>query len=431
MNALDAFKRSLADHLDGKPAVAVSVCSAHPIVLQALFRSALHYNTFALIETTPAQVNHSGGYTGFTPGRFVSEVYRIAKIEGFPDHRILFGADHLGPSHWRRLPIAEAMNEAKCLAKEYLRVGYQKIHIDTSQPCCDDPSVLPLSVMAARSAELAALCEESVKSVRPFYVLGSEVPLPGGGCGKLGIPHTSRQSLDTTLSEFLQAFKNRKLESAWERVYAMVVEAGVTFHGDRIHDFKPLPDLAQAISRYSGMVFEAHSTDFQRPDILKRMVENRFFILKVGPWLTYTLREALFLLELMERDMDGEPAARFQDTLIQAMLQNPEYWRDYYLGNEKQVLYQLSYSYLDRCRYYLLLPEVIAAQNRLLKNLGPAVPETLISQYMPHQYLKVRSMGLSQDPRELIIDRICDVLGYYMEAGGRFSDKADSLIPVE
>lgn len=429
MNGLDAFKRSLADHLSGKTAVAVSVCSSHPIVLQALFRAALHYDTFALIETTPAQVNLTGGYSRLTPEKFVSSVYQIANVERFPYHRILFGADHLGPSHWCELASDEAMQEAKRLAAEYLRAGYQKIHIDTSLPCRDEPLPLPLSLIAERSAELVAYCEEERKSDRVVYILGSEVPVPGGGERK-AVSSTS-ESLDATINQLLQAFENRKMAGVWKRVVALVVEAGVTFSGDRIQEFNPLPDLAHAISRYPGLVFEAHSTDFQMPDTLNRMVENRFFILKVGPWLTHNLKESLFLLELMERDLGCKPASRFKNTLEKAMLKNPIHWKNYYSGNEKAVLYQISHSYLDRSRYYMALPEVVSAKKRLLRNLGSGIPETLVSQYMPNQYFKVRSRRLSQGPMDLMIDRICDVLAYYMEAGVRPSGKADWAMSVE
>ena len=46
-----------------------------------------------------------------------------------------------------------------------------------------------------------------------------------------------------------------------------------------------------------GLVFEAHSTDYQPPESLSRLVIDGFAILKVGPGLTFALREALYALD--------------------------------------------------------------------------------------------------------------------------------------
>lgn len=423
MNAVDRFQHALADHLTGKPTVAVSVCSAHPDVLSALFRSALEHGTLALIETTPSQVNLSSGYTGLSPERLVSRVMEIATAEGFAEDRILLGADHLGPAQWRHMRADDAMSAAERLAVAYVRAGYRKIHLDASRPCADDPIHLPLEVTAHRCAHLAAACEEAGPAASLIYVVGSDVPTPGGDTDTHQSHVTRPEDLERTLSVFSDVFAARGLGEAWRRVVGVVVAAGVTFGEDFIVDYAPLPELARAIACHAGLVFEAHSTDYQRPEDLKRMVENHFFILKVGPWLTYTLREALFLLELMEREMAPSHASRFRKTLISAMMKNPVHWQGYYGESGQAISLGLSYGYSDRCRYYLSDPAVVEARERLLKNLGPQIPESLISQYMPMQYPKVRAGRLAPHPRELMIDRIRDVLGHYMAAGVRLSPK--------
>ena len=51
------------------------------------------------------------------------------------------------------------------------------------------------------------------------------------------------------------------------------------------------------------IVYEAHSTDYQKKDSLKKMVEDNFAILKVGPWLTFAFREAVFALAKIEEEL--------------------------------------------------------------------------------------------------------------------------------
>ena len=111
MNALDEFVAQLERNRRGQGGVAVSVCSAHPLVLRAAFRSALRYDTFALIESTSNQVDQYGGYTGMKPADFAALVRRIAEEEGFPAERVLLGGDHLGPNTWRQFGSVKAMQE--------------------------------------------------------------------------------------------------------------------------------------------------------------------------------------------------------------------------------------------------------------------------------------------------------------------------------
>ena len=95
--------------------------------------------SICLIESTSNQVDQEGGYTGKKPVDFVGYVKSIASRVGFPEEMILLGGDHLGPNKWQDLPAREAMNHAKVLVEEYVKAGFQKIHLDTSMFCADDP----------------------------------------------------------------------------------------------------------------------------------------------------------------------------------------------------------------------------------------------------------------------------------------------------
>lgn len=51
------------------------------------------------------------------------------------------------------------------------------------------------------------------------------------------------------------------------------------------------------------MVYEAHSTDYQTQAAYRELVRDHFAILKVGPALTFALREAIFALAQIEQEL--------------------------------------------------------------------------------------------------------------------------------
>jgi tagatose-1,6-bisphosphate aldolase non-catalytic subunit AgaZ/GatZ len=63
---LDLLRR----HATGDRVGITSVCSAHPVVIEAALRQGKQDESVVLIEATCNQVNHEGGYTGMTPSDF-------------------------------------------------------------------------------------------------------------------------------------------------------------------------------------------------------------------------------------------------------------------------------------------------------------------------------------------------------------------------
>ena len=417
MNALDEFVSQLERNRRGQGGVAVSVCSAHPLVLRAAFRSALRYDTFALIESTSNQVDQYGGYTGMKPADFAALVRRIAEEEGFPTGRVLLGGDHLGPNSWRHLGSEKAMQETLQLVRSYVQAGYRKIHLDASFVCTDDAGPLSDEVVARRCAQMAQVAEEAASGEKPIYVVGTEVPTPGGTQVDEGMHVTSPADVERTLGVFRETFLAHGLSDAWSRVVGLVIQPGVEFGDAMVHDYQPTPALTAVIDRQPGLAYEAHSTDYQSGSNLARLARNHFFILKVGPWLTYALREGLFSLECIERELNPANPSRFRETLAGVMKSDPKYWEKYYSGSADEVDYKIAFSYSDRARYYLGHKDVADSLNRLLDNLSPEVPDGLISQYLPLQYQAVREGRLGKHPMDLAVDRVSNVLDLYFEAG--------------
>ena len=391
-----------------------SVCSAHPWVIEAAVRQAKQDNTIFLVESTSSQVNQEGGYTGQAPQAFADFVYSTATRAGFSVDQIVLGGDHLGPFPWRGHDASIAMEKAYALVRACVLAGYQKIHLDASMSCADDPpNTLDAQVVAERAAVLAEAAERAFAelppdSEPPVYVIGTEVPAPGGET-KAGAPPdvTAADHVQHTLEAFQSAFAERKLSGAWDRVVALVVQPGVEF-GDEVvfpYDREKARHLSAALPKEPFIVYEAHSTDYQSSRALGQMVEDHFAILKVGPWLTFAFREAIVALSAMERELLlGKKAVRLSDVpraLENAMLRDPSYWRSYYHGDEAQQRFSRVYSYSDRCRYYWPVPEVQEEVSRLLGNLeNEVLPATLISQFLPLEYEAVR-VGLHGLDREI------------------------------
>jgi len=428
---LSALPDIVAAHKRGVPVGIYSVCSAHPFVLAAAAQQALQDRAPLLVESTCNQVNQEGGYTGLTPAAFRDYLGSIADRFSLPRQRLILGGDHLGPGPWQHEPAERAMAKARALVRDCARAGYTKIHLDASTRCADDPPGIPLdrAVAAARAAGLCLAAEQarlSEDQPAPCYVIGTEVPPPGGAQGHAGAPAVTRpEDVQETIAATRQAFRRRGLEAAWERVVAVVVQPGVEF-GDDVsfaYDRRAAAPLSRFIAGDERLVFEAHSTDYQTRDVLRALVEDHFAILKVGPALTFAFREAVFALAQMETEWlsnrAGVVLSDIRRVLDQAMTAQPGYWRNYYTGSQAEVLFARRYSYSDRSRYYWPDPNVQKSLARLLDNLARyPVPLTLLSQFLPVQYARVRAGRLENAPRALIHAQIRAVLDDYAYACG-------------
>ncbi|MBT9330111.1 D-tagatose-bisphosphate aldolase, class II, non-catalytic subunit [Paracidobacterium acidisoli] len=397
-----------------------SVCSAHPWVLEAAMRSALDDEKPLLIEATCNQVNQFGGYTGMKPKDFCAYVESIAKRVGFPTERLLLGGDHLGPHPWRHLPAAEAMKNATDLVADFVQAGFTKIHLDTSMPCEGDPVPFPDEVIAERAAALAKVAEGSAGHDRLRYVIGTEVPTPGGSVEELSVSVTRPEASEQALSVHREAFSADGIDDAWKRVIALVVQPGVEFgHEDVVdYDAAKAQTLCTLLGRHSELIFEAHSTDYQKPEAYAQLVRDGFAILKVGPALTFAMREALLALEAIERYTVPEGRrSHLEETLQRVMKAHPENWEHHYHGDALTVERLLIHSYSDRVRYYWHDAEIAASVSRLIENLEQArIPETLLSAYLPVQYERVREGSLENAPVALILDQIITALRPYQQA---------------
>lgn len=401
-----------------------SYCSANELVLETALRRAKLLNQPVLIEATANQVNQYGGYTGMLPKDFYKLVLDMAKRIGLPEQMVILAGDHLGPLTWQSLPEAEAMEKSIELVYQYARAGFTKIHLDTSMKVADDAEgLLSTEVIARRGAVLykaairgyEELKAEKPEAMRPVFVIGSEVPIPGGAQeAEDSLAVTNVEAFKDTVATYKRIWAEEGVADGMKDVIAVVVQPGVEFGDDQVflYDHDAATELCNALKEFPEVCFEGHSTDYQSKECLKAMVEDGIAILKVGPALTYGLREALFSMSLMENELvPAEERSNFIDVLEEVMLATPGNWQKHYHGDDKQLHLARKYSFSDRARYYIGLPEVVEAMNKLFSNLNTyQIPLNMLHQYMPLTYAKVRDGLLPLDAKELAMDGITNFM---------------------
>ncbi|MCR4842487.1 MAG: class II D-tagatose-bisphosphate aldolase, non-catalytic subunit [Eubacterium sp.] len=418
------FKRNDMGIMCGIP----SICTANDLVIEACLQQGKRFGDDVLIEGTSNQVNQFGGYTGMRPADFKKKVYEIADRVSFPKDRIILGGDHLGPLVWNNEPEETAMAKAKDLVREFVLAGYKKIHLDTSMRLGDDSRTEMLSTrtIARRGAALFQVCEEAYQELlkenpnemRPSYIIGSEVPIPGGSQEQEDqVAVTKVEDLHDTIKTYKEEFDKLGLLDLFDSIVGIVVQPGVEFGDENLVRYNRVEtvSLSNAIAEYPGMVLEGHSTDYQAPQQLKEMVEDGVAILKVGPALTFAVREGLFALSFMEKELIPEAdRANVPDVIEQVMMENPKNWEVHYKGTDEEKFIKRRYSFSDRWRYYYADERVQKAIEKLFANLDNVhIPLGMLHQYMPNQYIKIRSNTIPFTARELVKDKVVEIIEDY------------------
>jgi D-tagatose-1,6-bisphosphate aldolase subunit GatZ/KbaZ len=293
--------------------------------------------------------------------------------------------------------------------------------------CAGEPAALDDETTAARASRLAQVAEDATLRAGtepPAYVIGTEVPTPGGALtgseeGE-GLAVTTFEAAAQTLEIHREAFARRGLQAAFERVIGLVVQPGVEFGDDHIlhYDRAKARRLSSYLESVPDLVFEAHSTDYQTLEALVALVEDGFAVLKVGPWLTFAMREALYGLDHIACELC--PAARSETlraTMERLMCACPDQWTRYYRGDPNEQRLKRHYSYSDRIRYYWPQTEAAEAVDRLLALLdGVNIPPPLVSQYLAAVYPEVATGSTPGRARELIGAMVRAVLTRYSVA---------------
>lgn len=380
------LKQIVTANRSGQTAAIPSVCSAHPDVLRASLLRAQTRDRAIVIEATSNQVNQFGGYTGMTPRDFVSIVNSIADAAKVDRDRIIFGGDHLGPQAWRKGDAAQAMAKASTMVGDYVNAGFTKIHLDCSEGCAGEDAQVGDSLAASRAAFLAETCLSGGQTDLTF-VIGTEVPPPGGARAdeEGDIAPTSPVAAEKTLQAHREAFS----DSAWSKVSGLVVQPGVEFAPMHVHHF-PMdrdPALRAVMLRWPDLCLEAHSTDYQHPDVFPKLAELGFAYQKVGPALTFAYRQAVYALDQMQAAAGWGQAVGY-DTMETLMLSDADAWKGHYHGAPDQLKIARHFGLADRIRYYWAQPAAQSAVANLLRTFhGRVLPLPLLWQFFDNAVL--------------------------------------------
>ncbi|WP_317087330.1 class II D-tagatose-bisphosphate aldolase, non-catalytic subunit [Clostridium neonatale] len=422
----------IKNYKSGKHDGIFSVCCSNKFVIEAAMDKIKNTDMYLLVEATANQVDQFGGYTGMKPLEYKKFIYDLCEKNDFPKDKLILGGDHLGPLTWKETDEKQAMENAKELIRQYVMAGFTKIHIDTSMPIKGDIEKGDFGdgIIAERAGILCKVAEDAYKdllkedtdAVHPVYIIGSEVPIPGGAEAEEeveeGMQVTKVEHFKKTVETFKESFKKHGVENAFGYVVGIVVQPGVEYGSDSVweYDREAASELSKAIKEYDNLVFEAHSTDYQTRYALRQMVEDGYIILKVGPALTFAFREGAFLLNCIEEELlkydSNIELSKFKEILDFTMIKNPAQWSKHYSGTGYKVKLERKYSLSDRCRYYMPDEDVEFALNKMLDNLSNAeIPLTVLSQYMHNQYKKVREGDLKLNAYDLLKD----IIGEYIE----------------
>jgi len=414
------IKTQIQRNRNGEPVGLPCFCTANEQVLRSILKYAKAHQVPAVIEATCNQVNQDGGYTGMQAVDFRDWIASLAKEYGVAQDNIVLGGDHLGPNPWRHLPADDAMAKAEVLVKDYAAAGFKKIHLDASMACGGEPTP-SFELVAERAAQLCKVAEtHSPHAEELIYIIGTEVPIPGGETDDMDeLAVTSVERLTETIDTHKTAFDRLELSHVWPKIVSVVTQPGVDFSHTAIHRFEPdkARDLSSAVQTIENMTFEAHSTDYQPTEALAELVDQHFFFLKVGPELTFRMREAAFALANIEAHLLPETdRSNLIGIIDHAMDDNTEHWTPYYRGNSEVVNQLRHFSYSDRIRYYWAVAEVKNALDELITNLSNTnIPETIVSQYFSEREFGTMNASAGQllsDHIALCIERYYQSCGY-------------------
>jgi len=374
----DVLREIISRNRSGEAIAIPSVCSAHPDVLRASLRMAQRLDRHIVIEATSNQVNQDGGYTGMRAADFVTYVHDLADGVGADRDSIIFGGDHLGTQVWRGKSAEEAMDKAETLVRDYVAAGFGKIHLDCSEGCLGEPAQLNDAQTAERSARLARVCADVSDDL--LFVVGTEVPPPGGARPEDGdIPPTDAEDARATLDAHDVTFVDLA-----PQIGGLVVQPGVEFGPSEIHHL-PLdrdPHFLASLADRSGVCLEAHSTDYQNPDVFPRLAELGFAFQKVGPALTFAYREALYALDSLRTPQGGLHAA-----MEAVMTHDPTHWKSHYKGDSETLSQLRHFSLADRIRYYWPTTDARAAVQALVADFDATIPDAVLRAAFPKSVL--------------------------------------------
>ena len=305
---LDPFLALVSERLTDGRAGVTSVCTAHPIVIEAALSLGASHG-----QARPHRGDLQSGQPGgrlhrHDAGRFPRDSSRpLRRASVFDPSRIILGGDHLGPNPWKHLPADEAMQRAKTMIDAYARAGFAKLHLDTSMGCAGEPAAL-----ARRSDRWARrrLGQSRGRRRGKRASLRFTSSAPKSPCREArstrwtALEVTRPEAALRTVEVHQKAFSDAGLEAAFARAIGVVVQAGRRVRQRRSHSLQAREGGAPhgSVGEAAGLCLRSALDGLSAGGLLSTLwCRDGFAILKVGPWLTFALREALYGLDCIAR----------------------------------------------------------------------------------------------------------------------------------
>ena len=396
---LDEMVGRVKDLQDGgTPITLLAVCPNSDAVLEAAVVVAARMATPMLFATTLNQVDRDGGYTGWTPDRYVARMEELADKHACrsPLYPCL---DHGGPwlkdAHARaNLPLQEAMDEVKRSLTACLEAGYALLHIDpTVDRTLPRGEPLDIEVVVDRTVELLEHAETERRrlGLPPVaYEVGTE-EVAGG--------LANEESFGRFVDLLSAALERRNMTNAWPAF--IVGKVGTDLH-TTLFDPEVAASLRAIVAPHGSLV-KGHYTDWV--DNPEAYPASGMGGANIGPEFTVDEADALRVLCDYEASLArSEPLtpSHFFEALTDAVVESGR-WQKWLQPDEPDGFDALAperrhWLVASGARYVWTEPPVVDARSRLYKNLRPVLG----------------------DPHGWVVERVATSVEKYVRAFGLF-----------
>ncbi len=372
----------------------LAVCPNSEAVLEAAVKAAAINRSIMLFAATLNQVDTDGGYTGWTPEKFVKKMQEYkAKYEC---HSSLYPClDHGGP--WlkdkdtlNKLSFEETFENVKNSVAACVKAGYSLLHIDPTVDRTLKPGkTISIETVVDRTVELIAYAEQVRQQdglPQISYEVGTE-EVHGGMVDLAGFEHFIK-----LLREKMGA---ANLSHVWPCFF--VAQVGTDLHTTRF-DANAAHAIYEKLTP-TGALAKGHYSDWvENPDDYPKSGMGGA---NVGP--EFTAEEFMALKDLTQKEaalLKSEPqlqSSAFMEALKNAViesnrwkkwLQADEIGKDFNALKPDRQLWLLQtgsrYIWTDAC--------VVTARQVLYRNLEIILP----------------------DPNQYVVDRIVQVIDKYI-----------------
>jgi tagatose-1,6-bisphosphate aldolase non-catalytic subunit AgaZ/GatZ len=415
LKTLDEYIRRIIDLREQDIQISLlAACPNSAAVLEAAVKVAAENNMPMLFAATLNQVDRDGGYTSWTPARFVEQIEQFANKYSW-DGPLFPCLDHGGP--WlkdlhtiNRLTLEETTNEVKETLTACLEAGYRLLHIDPTVDRTLAPGqIMDIDVVINRTVDLIAHSESERNrlGLAPIsYEVGTEEV------------HGGLVDFDN-FCVFIRGLHNgladRGLQHAWPCF--IVGKVGTDLHTS-IFDPAVAEDLFKIVSPLGSLV-KGHYTDWvSNPEDYPRTGMGGA---NVGP--EFTTEEFLALSDLCAREQDlarGRGVSRISGlmTVLEQTVFESNRWQKWLQSGEGDPQAEDAWSIWDA-----LAPE----RRAWLTQTGARYIWTAAPVEAARRVLYENLSCVLDDPHQLVVDRIAASMDRYVVAFHLF----DSLTLLE